>query len=292
MVHDLARLRRIWLPIVGLVLAAALLAACGDDDDDDATATAAPSTATSAATRTATAAATSTATEAAGEALTISVKTIPGGSYLAGPNGKTLYVFTRDVPGKTNCAGQCLTAWPPLLQEDGQEIEADAAADGTFDTIDTPSGQQVTYNDAPLYYFAADADANAISGDKVGNVWFLARPDTASTFVVGVRDDGTPKTPYLIGPTGMTLYLFANDTPGVSNCAGQCLTNWPALTVPEGLEPTAADDASGELGVFVRDDGARQVTYDGMPLYYWQADVKPTDTTGDGVGGVWSLATP
>src|SRR4029079_17665844 len=104
---------------------------------------------------------------------------------------------------------------------------------------------------------AAPTDTN---GHLVGGVWFLARPDIASVYVVGIREDG-PKTPYLVGPTGMTLYTFDRDTAGTSNCTGQCATNWPALTVPEGQDPTAADEATGQLGVFVRDDGKRQVTY-------------------------------
>ena len=29
----------------------------------------------------------------------------------------------------------------------------------------------------------------------------------------------------------MTLYLFTRDEPGVSNCAGDCLVNWPPLLV-------------------------------------------------------------
>lgn len=290
MAHDLMRFRGVFGPILGLALATTLLVACGDDGEGEGdAATETPSEATTAATSTQAAEATSAA-EA--DALAITVKTTDSGDYLAGPNGKSLYIFTRDTPGQTNCSGQCLTAWPPLLQEDGQEIEADEAASGTFDTIDTPSGTQVTYNDAPLYYYAADTTASDVAGHLVGNVWFLARPDTASTFVVGVRDDGSDNAPYLIGPDGMTLYFFANDTPGTSNCSGQCITNWPALTVPENLEPTSAEEASGELGVFVRDDGARQVTYNGMPLYYWVQDMKTGDTTGDGVGDVWDLATP
>ena len=287
MAHSLARLRRTWIPIVAVMVAAAVLVACGDDDEDEA-----PTQAPSAATGTATSIVAATTTAPAAGALTISVSTGDSGSYLAGPDGKTLYVFTRDTPGKTNCSGQCLAAWPPLLQKEGQQVKADAVAKGRFAAIDTPSGKQVTYNDAPLYYYAADTAPSETKGHLVGNVWFVARPDTASTFVIGVRDDGMPKTPYLVGPTGMTLYLFANDTPGTSNCSGQCITNWPALTVPEGMQPTAGGKATGELGVFVRDDGKRQVTYKGLPVYYWQADKKPGDTTGDGVGNVWKLATP
>jgi predicted lipoprotein with Yx(FWY)xxD motif len=207
-----------------------------------------------------------------------------------GPDGRTLYVFTRDAPNMTNCSGNCLQIWPPLLLEEGQEVDAEDGIDGTFDMIDTPSGTQVTYNQAPLYYFASDTAAGQTNGHLVGNVWFVARPDTASTAVVNVS--GANADAYLVGPTGLSLYLFANDTEGVSNCSGQCLENWPALTVPEGLDPTAVDAAGGELGTITRDDGGIQVTYNGLPLYYYVGDSVPGDTTGDGVGGVWELAAP
>ena len=36
------------------------------------------------------------------------------GAYLAGPDGKTLYVFTKDAAGKSVCNGDCAKNWPPL----------------------------------------------------------------------------------------------------------------------------------------------------------------------------------
>src|SRR5690606_41296369 len=109
----------------------------------------------------------------------------------------------------------------------------------------------------------------------VGGVWYVARPDTASTAVINVQTEGE-LAPYLIGPNGMTLYLFTNDEPGVSNCSGGCAENWPPLVVPEGLDPTAVEGAPGELGAIEREDGlGRQVPYDGMPLHYWASDVLP-----------------
>ena len=41
----------------------------------------------------------------------------------------------------------------------------------------------------------------------------------------------------------------------------------------------------GQLGTLTRGDGTTQVTYAGMPLYYWQGDAKAGDVTGDGVAG-------
>ena len=39
------------------------------------------------------------------------------GRILTGNQGMTLYLYTKDTPGVTNCYGQCAVAWPPLLSE-------------------------------------------------------------------------------------------------------------------------------------------------------------------------------
>jgi hypothetical protein len=39
-----------------------------------------------------------------------------------------------------------------------------------------------------------------------------------------------------------------------------------------------------------RSDGTTQVTYGGLPLYYWEGDRKAGDTTGNGLEG-FSIAT-
>ncbi len=36
------------------------------------------------------------------------------GEILTGPDGRTLYVFTKDTAGVSNCTGACLQNWPPL----------------------------------------------------------------------------------------------------------------------------------------------------------------------------------
>jgi predicted lipoprotein with Yx(FWY)xxD motif len=46
------------------------------------------------------------------------------------------------------------------------------------------------------------------------------------------------------------------------------------------------------VSTITRADGSAQLTYKGMPLYFWKSDVKPGDTTGNGVGGVWSVVKP
>ena len=111
----------------------------------------------------------------------------------------------------------------------------------------------------------------------------------AGMFTVGTAS--TSLGTVLVGSTAMTLYTHAGDTSSKSTCTGGCLSAWPALTVPAGGQPTAGPGVTGHLGTFVRPEGATQVTYNGLPLYYWEGDQKPGDVTGQGVGG-FSVARP
>ena len=92
------------------------------------------------------------------------------------------------------------------------------------------------------------------------------------------------------GASGMTLYIFANDTAnsGKSACSGGCATTWPPLTVSSGTTPTAGSGAGGKLGTITRDDGTIQVTYNGLPLHHYSGDSAPGDTNGNYPG--WSPA--
>ncbi len=99
-----------------------------------------------------------------------------------------------------------------------------------------------------------------------------------------IRSMDTAKGEVLTDAKGMTLYIFDKDTAGASNCYDACAQKWPPLAA-------AADAAAdGKYTLVDRKDGARQWAYDGKPLYLWQADKKPGDVGGDGVGGVWHVA--
>ena len=83
----------------------------------------------------------------------------------------------------------------------------------------------------------------------------------------------------------MSLYIFANDVSGESNCNDGCLNAWPVfymedVAVGEGLE-------LADFSTITRADGAKQTTYQGWPLYYFASDESPSDVKGDGVGSVW-----
>jgi predicted lipoprotein with Yx(FWY)xxD motif len=96
---------------------------------------------------------------------------------------------------------------------------------------------------------------------------------------------------YLVGPNGMTLYNLTRDvTPGVSTCTGGCRQAWPPLTVAQGQAVVGDASVTGTLGVITAPDGTLQAAYRGRPLYYWQNDKQAGDTTGEGVGNVWFVA--
>ncbi len=210
------------------------------------------------------------------------------GAYLTDAEGMTLYTFAPDKPGESVCYDQCATAWPPLLIEDGAELTAAAGIPGELGATERDDGTiQVTYNGWPLYYWFMDAAPGDTNGHNVNNVWAVAYPETL-VFLGGNDELGS----FLVGPDGMTLYRFNNDEPGASACYDQCADNWPPLLVEEGQIPTGNAGVVGKLGTTERDDGTIQVTYEGMPLYYWVNDEAPGDATGQNVNDVWFVVPP
>lgn len=91
---------------------------------------------------------------------------------------------------------------------------------------------------------------------------------------------------------GMTLYTFDNDTEGESSCTGSCATTWPPLITTENSPPSDIEGAQGEFTIITRDDGDKQIAYDGKPLYTYIGDTAAGDISGDGLNGVWHIATP
>lgn len=115
---------------------------------------------------------------------------------------------------------------------------------------------------------------------------------SASPAAALLKAGTTGKGPALTDGAGLTLYTFDNDTAGKSACNGGCATTWPALTTTAAAPPAGIAGATGAFTLVTRDDGAKQVAYNGKPLYRYAPDRAPGDTNGDGVGGVWHIAKP
>jgi predicted lipoprotein with Yx(FWY)xxD motif/plastocyanin len=99
------------------------------------------------------------------------------GAYLAGPDGRALYVFEKDSGGQSACTGQCATTWPPFTLPSGATVAPASGVGGTFATITRQDGSsQVTYDGAPLYYYSGDQKAGDINGQGLNGLWFLETP--------------------------------------------------------------------------------------------------------------------
>ena len=115
-------------------------------------------------------------------------------------------------------------------------------------------------------------------------------PSPSPSPVVLAQVVGSMGTILVAASNGHTVYRFNSDTPGVSNCKAGCISAWPPMSVTAGTTPTGGTGVTGQVGTITRDDGSLQVTYKGLPLYFFHSDSKPGDTNGNYTG--WSLVKP
>jgi predicted lipoprotein with Yx(FWY)xxD motif len=215
------------------------------------------------------------------------------GNILADSNGRTLYMFMKDDLNKSNCYNQCATNWPPLIAESAPSAGEGVASSLLSLTTRTDGKQQVTYNGKPLYYWINDKANGDTNGQNVNKVWFVVTADGApiQTDVVVSVTSSSKFGKILVDGTGWTLYMFTVDATNTSKCYGDCAQKWPPLLTVG--KPVAAPGTTASLiSTTKRNDGTEQVTYNGLPLYYWWKDQKPGDTLGQDVGKVWYVMAP
>ncbi|MFC5467597.1 plastocyanin/azurin family copper-binding protein [Cohnella suwonensis] len=212
-------------------------------------------------------------------------KTADGTYYLTDGKGMALYLFTKDMADLNSCQGQCLANWPVFAAD--RLILPEGLDSGDFGAfVRTDGSKQLTYKGWPLYYFVMDAKAGDVNGEGANSVWFLIKQPF---YTVGLGTDAKLGN-YLVDSEGKTLYYFDKDPAGASVCSGDCLKAWPAfhengIVAPKGLN--AAD-----FGEITRNDGTKQTTFKGYPLYYFVQDAKRGDLKGQGLNNVWYVVDP
>ena len=121
-----------------------------------------------------------------------------------------------------------------------------------------------------------------------------ATPSSTSGSGPVIKTRTTSLGTFLVDGQGRSLYLFEADKPNVSNCPSGCLSIWPGFSAK--VKPSAGGGVSAaKLGTAKAADGTTLVTYNGHPLYYYVADQKPGDTTGQGLdqfGAKWYVVKP
>lgn len=105
----------------------------------------------------------------------VSVASTALGRILVDGRGHTLYLFAKDIRGKSTCAGACAGFWPPLIAA-GKPLAGPGVKSALLGTTRRPDGRlQVTYNHHPLYSFAKDARKGDTNGEELnvfGAKWY------------------------------------------------------------------------------------------------------------------------
>ncbi|MCE0767869.1 hypothetical protein LWC35_33960 [Pseudonocardia kujensis] len=94
---------------------------------------------------------------------------------------------------------------------------------------------------------------------------------------------------------GHVMHRYDGDsaTPPKTTCTEDCAAEWPPVLLPDGQQPELMGVDSSKVGTVTREDGSRQVTLAGWPLYrYAGDDGSLTTTAGQGEGGTWFAVAP
>ena len=224
----------------------------------------------------------------------IAIKEVPDaeGQAFVDEHGMTLYAFDGDIQRDNPACSlpPCATHWIPFA---AAQI---ANPIGDWSLISRDDGvQQWVYKGKPIYAYDGDLVPGDANGAGVDERWHVAtvmryfRPPEVSIRSVPGRGK------VLATANGMTLYrhegfLFRTGGHGVPRtsptsaamgreigtrgCGKECLNVWRPLTAPADAQPSAYWE------IVTREDGLRQWSYRGYPLYTYAGDKSPGDVNG------------
>jgi predicted lipoprotein with Yx(FWY)xxD motif len=113
------------------------------------------------------------------------------GEILVDTQGRSLYLFQRDIGTRSECTGACAAAWPPLRDAGKPLVGANLAASKVGTTARSDGKLQVTYNGHPLYLYSGDhkpGDTNGQGLNVFGGGWFAL--SAAGNMVSGTGTGG------------------------------------------------------------------------------------------------------
>jgi predicted lipoprotein with Yx(FWY)xxD motif len=96
----------------------------------------------------------------------------------------------------------------------------------------------------------------------------------------------------VVDKDGKSVYFFTKDVKdsGTSACKDACATAWPAVTTVS--TAPRVEGVSGTIGTISAAGGSKQITINGMPVYYFAKDNQAGDILGQGVNNAWYLVSP
>jgi predicted lipoprotein with Yx(FWY)xxD motif len=210
------------------------------------------------------------------------------GAHLVDKDGRSLYFFSNDANGASNCTGGCLTNWPIFYPDSITTTFANELKASDFKTITTSTGaKQTTYKGWPLYYYAPGGvpeSAGQTNGEGIGNIFFVAKNNYSIMIAnnqlkggdgvdyVGTYAPGSGLTAYFTDSSGNTLYTFAKDSNLINKFTKPDFSNNTVFPIYETGHITVPSALDKSLFAIIDFNGRHQLTYKGWPLYYFGAD--------------------
>ena len=160
--------RRPLVALVALAAAAALAAGCSSNNSDSGSGVGGYGSGGG-----------TSATTTPSGAATVAATRSSLGTILVDGSGRTLYLFKKDQPDQSACAGACVAAWP-IDPSSGAPKAGSGVSASLLGTIKRSDGStQVTYNKHPLYYYKGDSGPGQHNGqgiDAFGAEWYVLTP--------------------------------------------------------------------------------------------------------------------
>ncbi|KAK1177404.1 hypothetical protein B7755_004065 [Streptomyces sp. NBS 14/10] len=99
------------------------------------------------------------------------------GSILVDGEGRTLYAFTKDKDGASNCDAKCIAVWPALTSTAKASAGRGTKASMIHEVRKSGGAVHVGYGDWPLYYYVGDAAPGDVNGQGLDGEWFVVGAD-------------------------------------------------------------------------------------------------------------------
>jgi len=234
------------------------------------------------------------------------------GAHLVDKDGHSLYFFSNDANGQSNCTGGCLATWP-IFNADNAATFGNGLQASDFKTITTSTGaKQTTYKGWPLYYYAPAGVrelAGETKGEGIADIWFVAKTNYSIMIAnnqlkggdnvnyLGTYTAGDGRTAYFTDGTGNTLYTFAKDSNLINKFTKPDFSNNKVFPIYETDNVTVPSVLDKSLFTVIDFNGKKQLTYKGWPMYYYGADSSVRGSTKgitfpptQPVGFIWPVA--
>jgi predicted lipoprotein with Yx(FWY)xxD motif len=115
------------------------------------------------------------------------------GRILVDSQGRTVYLFAKDMNGTSSCSGQCAKFWPPVVAKGKPTAGGGVTASMLGTTKGSGGMTQVTYAGHPLYTYAGDTGPGQTKGNGLtnfGGLWSAVTTSGSGTPAGGSSSSG------------------------------------------------------------------------------------------------------